>query len=101
MIQDTEDLTFTCNYTVEDYQKVNEYYDGNEYEWAVWLGGTETGSTVTADGTDGQFSFTGMLSVYVNGGGVNEVVDMTITLTPSTVIEFSVPSGNGGGNTGD
>lgn len=91
-IQDTEDLTFTANYTVEDYQTVNELYDGQEHYFAVWLGGTETGSTVTPEGTDGKFSFQGMLSCYVNGGGVNEVVDMTITLTPATVIEFTPPT---------
>lgn len=85
-IQDTEDLTFTANYTLADYQAVNEYYDGQEYDFAVWLGGTESGSTLTPDGTDGKFEFKGQLSCYVNGGGVNEVVDMTITLTPSTVI---------------
>ena len=85
-IQDTEDLTFTANYTPENYQAVNTYYDNEEHDFAVWLGGTESGSTLTPDGSNGKFSFTGMLSVYVNGGGVNEVVDMTITLTPSTVI---------------
>lgn len=88
MIQDTEDLTFTANYTLDDYKKVYEYYDGKEYEWAVWLGGTESGATLTPDGTDGKFEFKGQLSCYVNGGGVNEVVDMTITLTPSTVISL-------------
>ena len=93
-IQDTEDLTFTANYTLEDFQAVNEYYDGAEYDWAVWLGGTESGATLTPDGTDGKFEFKGMLSCYVNGGGVNEVVDMTITLTPSTVITLASDTSN-------
>lgn len=88
-IQDTEDLTFTANYTKADFQAVNEYYDGEEHDFAVWLGGTETGGTLTPDGSDGKFEFKGMLSCYVNGGGVNEVVDMTITLTPSTVIKLA------------
>lgn len=88
-IQDTEDLTFTANYTLADFQAVNKYYDGAEHDWAVWLGGTESGATLTPDGTDGKFEFKGMLSCYVNGGGVNEVVDMTITLTPSTVITLA------------
>lgn len=93
-IQDTEDLTFTANYTLTDFQAVNEYYDGTEYDWAVWLGGTESGATLTPDGTDGKFEFKGMLSCYVNGGGVNEVVDMTITLTPSTVITLASDTSN-------
>lgn len=93
-IQDTEDLTFVCNYTLEDFNAVNEYYDGNEHHWAVWLGGDNSTEPPTPTGEDGQFKFQGMLSCYVNGGGVNEVVDMTITLTPSTVIEL-VTSGGG------
>lgn len=93
-IQDTEDMTFTANYTLADFQAVNAYYDGEEHDFAVWLGGTESGSTVTPDGSDGKFQFKGMLSCYVNGGGVNEVVDMTITLTPSTVIELVADTSN-------
>ena len=30
----------------------------------------------------------GSLSVYANGGGTNEVVEMTITIAPSTVISM-------------
>lgn len=89
MIQDTEELTFTANYTLTDFQTVNEYYDGEEHDFAVWLGGTESGATVTPDGSDGKFEFKAMLSVFANGGGVNEVVDMTITLTPTTVITLA------------
>jgi hypothetical protein len=40
------------------------------------------------EGEDGKFEFNGMLSVYVNGGGVNEVVDMTISIAASTEITF-------------
>ena len=38
------------------------------------------------DGSDGKFNFTGLLSVFVVGGGVNEVVEMTITIAPSSPI---------------
>ena len=34
-------------------------------------------------------TFTGDLSVFVSGGGVNEVRNMTITIAPSTVIKFA------------
>ena len=37
-------------------------------------------------GSDGKFEFKGQLSVFPVGGGVNEVVDMTITIAPSTPI---------------
>ena len=44
---------------------------------------------VTPDGSNGKFSFDGELSVYPVGGGVNEVVNMNITIAPSTPIAFS------------
>lgn len=84
-IQSLEALEFTANYTKEDYKKVNALKDKEE-EYAVWLGGTEQGGVVTPTGSEGKFSFKGKLDVYVVGGGVNEVVDMTITIAPSTPI---------------
>lgn len=84
-IQSSEALEFTTNYTKEDFETLNKLSD-EEYDYAVWFGGTETGGVVTPDGTNGKFSFKGRLSVYVNGGGVNEVVEMTITIAPSSVI---------------
>lgn len=44
---------------------------------------------ITPDGSNGKFSFDGELSVYPVGGGVNEVVNMNITIAPSTPIAFS------------
>ena len=41
------------------------------------------------DFSDGKFAFDGELSVHPVGGGVNEVVDMSITIAPSTVISFT------------
>lgn len=35
------------------------------------------------------FAFKGQLSVFPVGGGVNEVVDMNISIAPSTPITFS------------
>lgn len=53
------------------------------------LAATESDGTVTPDGSNGKFSFDGELSVYPVGGGVNEVVNMNITIAPSTPIAFS------------
>lgn len=85
-IQETEDLSFTCNYTKADYTTVKALDDGAAHKFAVWLGGTESGGVVTPTGSDGKYSFEAFCSVFVNGTGVNEVVEMTITLTPTTVI---------------
>ena len=84
-IQSLDALEFECNYTLADYTKLKEM-EGTDKEFAVWLGGTETGGVATPTGSDGKFEFNGQLSVYVNGGGVNEVVNMTVSIAASTPI---------------
>ena len=84
-IQSLDALEFECNYTLEDYTKLKEM-EGTDKEFAVWLGGTESGGTVTPDGSDGKFEFGGQLAVYVTGGGVNEVRGMTVSIAASTPI---------------
>ena len=84
-IQNIDALEFSSNYTLTDYKKLKAL-EGKEIELAVWFGGTEAGDTVTPTGADGKFKFKGQLSVFAAGGGVNEVVGMTITIAPSTPI---------------
>ena len=84
-IQALDALEFTCNYTKEDYVKLKAM-EGVEKEFAVWLGGTVSGSIATPTGSEGKFEFSGQLSAFVSGGGVNEVVDMTVSIAPSTPI---------------
>ena len=84
-IQSLDALEFECNYTHEDYTKLKKM-EGVTKDFAVWLGGTETGGVTTPTGSDGKFEFKGQLSVYVNGGGVNEVVNMTVSIAASTPI---------------
>lgn len=87
-IQSLEALTFTANYTPDDFATVKAL-EGQETAFAVWLGGTEgPDGTVTPTGELGKFEFSGQLSVHVNGAGVNEVVNMTISIAPSTIISF-------------
>ena len=84
-IQSLDALEFECNYTKEDYAKLKAM-EGTEADFAVWLGGTVSGNTVTPTGSEGKFEFNGQLAVYVNGGGVNEVVNMTVSIAASTPI---------------
>lgn len=84
-IQSLDALEFTANYTKADFTALKDL-DGEEEDYAVWFGGTESGGVVTPTGSDGKFVFKGKLSVFPVGGGVNEVVDMTITIAPSTPI---------------
>ena len=87
-IQSLDALEFTANYTKEDFTKLKAL-EGQEKDYAVWFGGTSEGGTLTPTGTDGKFEFKGQLSVFPVGGGVNEVVDMTVTIAPSTPITMS------------
>lgn len=87
-IQSLDGLTFTANYDMTDFQKLKAL-EGKEEEYAVWFGGTGDVGSVTPDGSNGKFSFKGQLSVFPVGGGVNEVVDMSISIAPSTPITFA------------
>jgi hypothetical protein len=86
-IQSLDALEFTANYTKEDFKKVYALRDKEE-EYAVWIGGTEKPGSVTPTGEDGKYEFKGKLDVYVKGGGVNEVVDMVITIGASTPVDL-------------
>lgn len=75
-IQSSDALEFTANYTKEDYATCNNL-KGKEEFYAVYFG---------EEGINGKFEFKGYLSARVNGGGVNEVVGMTISIAPSSEI---------------
>ena len=87
-IQSLDALEFTANYTKTDFETLKAL-EGSEQDFAVWFGGTESAGTLTPTGTDGKFEFKGQLSVFPVGGGVNEVVDMTVTIAPSTPITLA------------
>jgi hypothetical protein len=78
-IQSSDALEFTANYTKEDYASLNEL-KGKKESYAVYFG---------EEGTNGKFEFDGYLSARVNGGGVNEVVGMTVSIAPATPITVS------------
>ena len=78
-IQSADALEFTANYTKEDYTKCNAL-KGKKESYAVYFGD---------EGENGKFEFDGYLSARVNGGGVNEVVGMTISIAPATAIKVS------------
>lgn len=84
-IQSLDALEFTINYDLETYTTLSEM-KGEETEFAVWFGGTETGGVVTPTGSEGKFNFKGTLSVRVVGKGVNEVKEAIISIAPSTPI---------------
>lgn len=76
-VQDIGDMTFTANYTKAEYETIKALETGS-HDFAVYFGN---------NGEDGKFGCTAELSVYIKGAGVNDVVEMQITLTPSTEIQ--------------
>lgn len=84
-IQSLDALEFNANYTKEEFTKLKAL-EGQELELAVWFGGNEANGTLTPTGDDGKFNFKGYVSVFVVGGGTNEVVGMTVAVAPSTPI---------------
>ena len=87
-IQSLDGLTFTANYTLTEFTKLKAL-EGEDKEYAVWFGGTETAGELVPDGAHGKFTFNGQLSVFPVGGGVNEVVNMNISIAPSTPIKLT------------
>ena len=79
-IENTEQKTFTCNYNPTDYATLAALKD-TEIDVAMWFGASEAGGVYTPDGNMGKFVGKGYIDVFVAGGGINEVVNMTVTLT--------------------
>lgn len=84
-IESRDALEFECNYTKDDYSKIKAL-EGTEGEFSIWLGGSVANGVATPTGSDGKYDFKGYPSVYINGGGVNEVVKMTVSIAPSSAI---------------
>lgn len=86
-IQQNDTKEFTCNYVKSDYSDIKAL-EGVEQDLAVWFGGTVADGVATPTGEDGKMSFKGYVSVYVNGGDVNAVREMTVSVAVSTPIVF-------------
>lgn len=74
-IKDQQALEFTANYDEDDFDAIAALTGTKQFQ--LWFG---------ASGDSGKFEFSGTISAYVVGAGVNEVVDMKIVIVPSTVI---------------
>ena len=84
-VQSLDGLEFSANYTKEDFTRLKAMEE-KEIQFAVWFGGTGEGASLTPTGADGKFEFKGKMSVFPSGGGVNEVIGLTISIAPSTPI---------------
>lgn len=73
-IQTAGEMSFTCNYTKADYNAVKAD-EGEELYYALEFG---------KNGDEGVFVWQGEHSVYITGAEVNAVVEMVISIAPST-----------------
>lgn len=88
-IQTMEAMTFTANYDAETFATLKAL-EGKEEDYAVWFGGEKNTSTgaVEPKGDKGKTSFKGELSIYIDGAGVNDAINMKITIMPTVVLSF-------------
>ena len=75
-IRSSDMLTFTCNYTKDDFTAVNEKANIPMY-YALEF----------SDGS--QFTWQGQHTCGVPGKGVDEVIEFTINIAASTAVEFA------------
>ncbi|MDR3270158.1 MAG: phage tail protein [Peptococcaceae bacterium] len=83
-LQTMDTFTFDCNYTLDDYEALLAVA-GPLRHFAVWFDSGEVASPMTPVGAKGKFEWDGQLSVYVTGGGVNEVVGMQVSISAASV----------------
>jgi hypothetical protein len=75
-IKSSDVLTFTCNYTKADFTAVNADAEKPLY--------------YTLEFSDGSmFSWQGQHTCGLPGKGVDEVIDFTVNVVPSTAVEFA------------
>ena len=82
-----DNMDFTCNYDKQAFTTIYGLKD-TLLDLAVYFGGTESNGSVNPTGTDGKFTFKGYVSVFATGGDVNAVREMTVSVVPTTVIQF-------------
>lgn len=78
-VRSADDMQFTANYTKESHEAVLAVC-GKQQIFELDFG---------ADGADGKFSWSGQMSVKVNGGEVNGAREMTLTIVRDSAIKNS------------
>lgn len=91
---DGSGMTFTCNYDASAVARLEALKDTKK-SYAIWFGGTDAtspGADPTPTGSLGKFEFDGILSWSIPGKGVNDVREITVTITPTTATTYTAGS---------
>lgn len=91
-IQSTAELKYPANYVPSEYAALKAL-EGQELDFVEALGGEfdDEGNLISA-GHEGANYFSGKMSVYMKGGGVNAVHGIEITIANTTTIEPKIGS---------
>lgn len=79
---------FNANYDQDKFYAIDQMAE-TTYDFAIWKGGTGSGSNVTPTGSDGKWSFQGQVTVGTADGDVDGSFDMVVTIYPSTPVTFA------------
>ena len=83
-IQSMDAMTFTYNYDKEKFTTIKGL-EGKKLDFEL-IFGPVTGEEASEINNDGIFQWSGDLVTWVTGGGVNEVVEATLSIAPSTEV---------------
>lgn len=85
-VQSLSAFEFLANYTVEGYKAVKELQDSAQvYEFALAFGKPSGNSY----GSLGVFTWSGQVSAWLEGGSVNGVREMRISISATSEVDFS------------
>lgn len=90
-LTDPGNLEFTANYTWADFQRLLQLSKMGEQTYALFFGSAKTPDT--PDFTEGAVFIPGELAVWLNGHGVQEVRELTISISPTRGILYEDPEG--------
>lgn len=86
-VQSLSSFEFLANYTVTDYKAVKALQDSAQvYEFALAFGKPASNTTF---GSLGVFKWNGQLSAWLEGGSVNGVREMRISISATSEVDFS------------
>lgn len=85
-VQSMSTLEFLANYTPDDYDRIKKIQDEAQVKEYVLAFGKPS---QTAYGGMGVFKWDGQLSAWLEGGGVNAVREMRISISATSEVAFS------------
>lgn len=86
-VQSLSTFEFLANYSLNDYKAVKALQDSAQvYQFALAFGKPTSGTTF---GELGVFKWNGQVSAWLEGGGVNAVREMRISISATSEVSFS------------